>query len=141
MRFSDLDRSSWEENHQFYDTCLLPFTGLTGLESPPEMTAALERLRDLLDLIEKPFQGRIVTYPAVQYIGTGYIGLINEICRNVKSSGFQYVIVVTADSKAADQENFESDLVLTLHDISASQNRGVNPTVGERILQMWKDVK
>lgn len=138
MKFSDFDRSSWEENHQFYDTCLLPFTGLTGLESPLEMAAALERLRDMLDLIEKPFQGRIVTYPAVQYTGKGYIDLINEICRNVKSNGFQYVIVATADIKASGQEIVESDLVLSLPDISASEKIGVNPAVGERILQMWK---
>ena len=51
----------------YLDTCLLPVTGLTGKESPVEAGDRLEQLRDLLDLLEIPYHGRTVTYPAWHY--------------------------------------------------------------------------
>lgn len=138
MKFSDFEVEQWEENRKFYDTCLIPFTGLSGSESPPETVQALERLRDFMDLVEIPFKGRIVTYPAIQYGGGGYADLINEVCRKVKSSGFQYVVVLTADIALLEQEIIESDLVLSLPIIEGSLEGKVNSDIGMKIQEMWR---
>jgi hypothetical protein len=138
MKFSDFEVEQWEENRKFYDTCLLPFTGLSGSESPPETVRALERLRDFMDLVEIPFKGRIVTYPAIQYGGEGYVDQINEVCRKVKSSGFQYVVVLTADIALQESEIVESDLVLSLPIIGASQEGKMNSDIGMKIQEMWR---
>ncbi|WP_339266165.1 DUF2487 family protein [Paenibacillus sp. FSL R5-0470] len=137
MKFSDFEVEQWEENRKFYDTCLIPFTGLSGSESPPETVQALERLRDFMDLVEIPFKGRIVTYPAIQYGGEGYFDLINEVCRKVKSSGFQYAVVLTADIALLEQEIFESDLVLSLPIIEGSLEGKINSDIGMKIQKMW----
>jgi 23S rRNA (pseudouridine1915-N3)-methyltransferase len=138
MKFSDFEMDNWEENRNFFDTCLIPFTGLSGLESPPETVQALERLRDFMDLVEKPFKGRVVTYPAIQYAGEHYVGLINEVCQKVKSSGFQYAIVLTADIALLGSEIFESDLVLSLPIIEASQKGIINSFISRGIQEMWQ---
>jgi hypothetical protein len=138
MKFSDFEVEQWEENRKFYDTCLLPFTGLSGSESPPETVQALERLRDFIDLVEIPFKGRIVTYPAIQYGGDGYVEKINEVCRKVKSSGFQYAIVLTADIALQEIEIVESDLVLSLPIIEVSQEGNSNRYIGMKIQEMWR---
>ncbi|MNO75792.1 hypothetical protein D3C76_668540 [compost metagenome] len=138
MKFSDFDVEQWEENRKFYDTCLLPFTGLSGSESPPETVQALERLRDFMDLVEIPFKGRVVTYPAIQYGGGGDVDQINEVCRKVKSSGFQYIVVLTADVALQENEIVESDLVLSLPIIEASQEGKINRNISMKIQEMWQ---
>ncbi|HBS46388.1 MAG TPA: DUF2487 domain-containing protein [Paenibacillus sp.] len=138
MKFSDFKVEQWKENQKFYDTCLIPFTGLSGSETPPEAVQALERLRDFMDLVEIPFKGRIVTYPAIQYGGEGYVGLINEVCRKVKSSGFQYAVVLTADIALLEQEIIESDLVLSLPIIEGSLEGKINSNIGMKIQEMWR---
>ncbi|QQZ60667.1 DUF2487 family protein [Paenibacillus sonchi] len=137
MKFSDFTAESWLENRKYYDTCLLPYTGLSGMESPPEAAEALERLRDFLDLVEKPYQGRIVTYPALQYNGAESAAYINEICRKVKSSGFQSVIVLSADISLAGSGIAESDLVLSLPDIEASRQKPVRSCIRDEIEALW----
>ncbi|MFF2908127.1 DUF2487 family protein [Paenibacillus sp. NPDC057934] len=139
MKFSDFDPEVWKENGRFYDTCLIPFTGLQGTESPVETAAALERLRDFMDIVEIPFRGRIVTYPALQYMGAGYKGLINELCHKVKSSGFQYAVVLTVDVNLSGHEIIESDLVLALPNIEVPQGGRLNSIVGDRIQEMWQE--
>ncbi|GGF75006.1 hypothetical protein GCM10010912_20270 [Paenibacillus albidus] len=141
MKFSDFDFKDWEKNREFFDTCLLPFTGLSALESPPEAAGALERLRDFMDLVEVPFQGRVVTYPALQYMGEEYIGLINELCRKVKSSGFQYAIVLSADISLSGREIVESDLVLSLPNIVVPSHQRINSVISGKIQEMWQTVK
>lgn len=138
MKFSDFSAEVWKENGRFYDTCLIPFTGLQGTESPLETVAALERMRNFMDIVEMPFQGRIVTYPAVQYMGAGYKALINEICHKVKSNQFQYVIVLTADIRLSGKEIIESDLVLSLPEIEVPQGGRLSGVVREKIQQMWQ---
>lgn len=138
MKFSDFSRESWTENGSFYDTCLLPLTGLSGIENPAEVTAALERLRNFLELVEKPFQGRIVTYPAVQYANPNLAEVINDICRKVKSSTFQYIIVLTADLPLSEMGIIESDLLLSLTDIQASQASSISSYISEKIQAMWQ---
>lgn len=101
MKFSEISSGQWEELSPYLDTCLLPVTGMTGAEQPYEATEWLERLRDLMDLIEIPFKGRVVTYPACHYIsgGSEFMGMLNEWCTSLKRGGFRYVIVVTANKE------------------------------------------
>lgn len=97
MKFSDIAEEQWDELKPYLDTCLLPVTGMTGLEQPHEATTALEQLRDVMDLIEIPFKGRIVTYPAMHYIQEGSGGeLVSQTCRSLKEAGFRFVILVSA---------------------------------------------
>lgn len=98
MKFSEISGEQWEELSPYLDTCLLPVTGMMGTEKPYEATEWLERLRDLMDLIEIPFKGRVVTYPACHYISgsSEFMEMLNEWCASLKRAGFRYVIVVTA---------------------------------------------
>ena len=137
MKFSDFDSVSWEEHRGFFDTCLIPFTGLKGSESPVESVAALERLRDFMDMVEKPFRGRIVTYPVLHYGGEHSLKLINELCCNVKSKYFQYAIVLTADIDVSESEIVESDLVLSLPRFRDLTSKEVQAFTAEKIQELW----
>lgn len=98
MKFNDLSREKWTELRPYLDTCLLPVTGLAGNESPYIVTGTLERLRDLLQRIEIPFKGRIVTYPAYHYTGDGkasFAAGLDDVCGRLKEGGFRYVIALT----------------------------------------------
>lgn len=115
MKFSDIDEAQWAELKPYLDTCLLPLTGLTGSEEPWEVTSKLEALRDVMDIIEIPYKGRIVTYPAVQY-ATDLAQLeaeVDRICSKMKASGFTYVIAISADSGLEQCSFVKVDLVIT----------------------------
>lgn len=108
MKFSEFDGERWAELQLYFDTCILPVTGLTGGESPAEATAALERLRDLLDLIEIPFKGRTVTYPALNYVTEGSEA-VERIAGQMRTAGFRHVIVVSL-STACRSDTSTADL-------------------------------
>ncbi|MCU6708336.1 YpiF family protein [Paenibacillus sp. J5C_2022] len=99
MKFSEIEQDKWQELAPYLDTCLLPVTGMTGQESPPEATACLERLRDMMDMVEMPFKGRVVTYPACHYWSDGpeYSKMLARWCEALRGAGFTYVIVLTAN--------------------------------------------
>ncbi|AIQ59528.1 DUF2487 family protein [Paenibacillus borealis] len=141
MKFSDFDRKTWEADGHFYDTCVIPYTGLQGTETPPETVAALERQRDFLDLVEKPFQGRVVTYPAVQYGGAESIALLNGLCRKVKSIGFQYAIVLSANEALLEEKVYESDLLLCLPGLKGDSDASVSSRVRDEIQRLWLNGK
>lgn len=138
MKFSEVDERTWPELMPFYDTCLIPYTGLTGLETPWETTAALERLRDFMDLAEIPFKGRLVTYPAIQYGKNDDVKLINEVCHNVKSIGFKYVIVMTADRVLTKEQVPESTLVLSQRSLEGNEGSSLPAMISNRISEMWQ---
>ncbi|MGO4544943.1 DUF2487 family protein [Paenibacillus sp. 2TAB23] len=100
MKFSEIEKDQWEELSPFLDTCLLPITGMTLAVKPFEATGWLERLRDVMDVIEIPFKGRVVTYPAWHYYSdrTKLAADLESWCSSVKKLGFRYVIVATADA-------------------------------------------
>lgn len=113
MKFSDITEEQWDELKPYLDTCLLPVTGLGGGETPYEATEQLERLRDFMDMVEIPFKGRVVTYPACHYIAEGeaFSAMLGEWCNRLKQTGFKYVIVMTAFS-APDLTLTDADLIL-----------------------------
>jgi 23S rRNA (pseudouridine1915-N3)-methyltransferase len=115
MKFSEIEETSWEELQPYLDTCLLPLTGLTGEETPWQVTQRLEKLRDLMDHVEIPFKGRVVTYPAVQYTmeEDPFRLSVNALCHKLKLSQFKYVIVITADDSLANIEYQTADLLIS----------------------------
>lgn len=102
MKFSEITEEQWEELKPYLDTALLPVTGLTGREEPWKAAEELEALRDALDLIEIPFKGRVVTYPALHYNADDAPGMgqVAQVCEGMFRAGFKYVIAVTARTEA-----------------------------------------
>jgi len=120
LKFSDIEEQTWDELRPYLDTAVLPVTGLNGGETPWEATRELEYLRDALDLIEIPFKGRIVTYPAMHFVSatmqeSGSL-LLDQVCEGLKKTGFRFVVIVTAKSEPEFGEGFletkHADLVL-----------------------------
>ncbi|SET51937.1 DUF2487 family protein [Paenibacillus sp. NFR01] len=138
MKFSEFDGKKWEENGAYYDTCLIPYTGLSGAETPVQAAEALERLRDFLELAEVPFQGRLVTYPAIQYAEPGNWGYVNGICSKVKSSNFKFVIVMSADAELSVTDLYESDLTLSLRGFPGITQQEISRRIGAEIERMWQ---
>ncbi|UQZ32389.1 DUF2487 domain-containing protein [Paenibacillus sp. PK3_47] len=141
MKFSDFTVADWKENGRFFDTCLLPYTGLTGSEHPAEAAEVLERLRDFMDLIEKPYQGRIVTYPAIQYQTAESTAYVNDICRKVKSKQFQFAVVVTGEVRVSAELIHESDLVLSLPELEGLSKSELSVHIKQKIERMWQSDK
>ncbi|MDR0271584.1 DUF2487 family protein [Paenibacillus sp.] len=137
MKFSEVDEASWQELQPYFDTCLIPYTGLTGSENPMQATTALERLRDFMDLVEIPFKGRIITYPAFQYGLQQDLSLLNEICRQIKSTGFKYVFVMSADCALPEKDLPEVDLILTRPEFEALEGKELVAAIQEKIQNLW----
>jgi hypothetical protein len=115
MKFSDIKEEEWDELHPYLDTCLLPVTGLTGVEQPWEATLELSKLRDALDALEIPYKGRVVTYPAMHYLFSGTeVSDIDQACKKMREAGFRYVVVVTANEQIASLCVPSADLLLAL---------------------------
>ncbi|MFS0722629.1 DUF2487 family protein [Paenibacillus sp. 1P07SE] len=134
MKFSELTEAQWQENGMYYDTCLLPVTGLTGGGNPLETTTALEKLADAIDLIEQPFKGRVVIYPACHYWGAEDKPMLERLCSELKrSAGFKYVILVSAIHLPLPGTE-QADLV-----VIPDQDGKLPPAseVREKVMQCW----
>lgn len=137
MKFSEIEAESWESLKPYLDTCLLPVTGLSGREAPHEAAEALGRLRDLLELVEIPFKGRVVTYPAYHFtspVAEGGYTALSQVCRSLKEAGFRHLIVASLQRELALRLP-EADLVLV------PEANGANPeaiAVSIRVETMWK---
>jgi 23S rRNA (pseudouridine1915-N3)-methyltransferase len=143
MKFSDINEKTWDDLRPFVDTCLLPVTGLTGNELPWEATCALEDLRDALDLFEIPYKGRVLTYPALHYVTEDRgVEQINELCAQLKKSGFAYVITVSAKAELEGilaQGN--ADLSFTLSPQLLTESLPVEKKrIAEQLMQLWTNI-
>ncbi|OAB44297.1 DUF2487 family protein [Paenibacillus glacialis] len=141
MKFSEISRESWPELQPYLDTCIIPFTGLSGDESPVEATTALERLRDFMDLVETRYKGRVVTYPAFHYGNEDISKLLNEICHKVKDSGFKYVIIMTADTIIDESECLSCDLILSqkqLAPLYENDQSVLSSIIQNKVESLWK---
>lgn len=139
LKFSEMTQDSWAELQLYLDTCLIPYTALSGEQSPVEVTEALERLRDFLDLVEIPFKGRIMTYPAFHYANPELSMTLNSLSSQLKSSGFKYVVIMSSDGQLNEVEIPAADLVLSrsvlTHEVG---EEGIARFVGEKIRELWK---
>jgi 23S rRNA (pseudouridine1915-N3)-methyltransferase len=139
MKFSEIQQIDWEELKPYLDTCLLPLTGISGEEPPWKVTESLEKLRDLMDFIEIPYKGRVVTYPALQYKldEDQMIAAVDTLCHKLKAAQFKYVIIITADDSIAKLEFQANDLLISpfmlIADISITQAK-----IDFEIQRLWK---
>lgn len=138
MKFSEVEPETWEELSPYLDTCLIPVTGLTGEEKPYEVTGALERLRDIMDWVELPFQGRVVTYPSFQYGREEIAGQVNTVCQQVKRSGFAFAIVISESVEFTREMLPEADLIITPGRYASNDNRAAALEIKSEIQQMWQ---
>ncbi|UHA72981.1 DUF2487 family protein [Paenibacillus sp. 481] len=144
MKFSELTKEQWEELQPYLDTAILPVTGLIGKESPIEAVEYLERLRDWLDLVEIPFRGRTVTYPAYHFVteqteGDTRFDAINAACEQLKSTaGFKFVIVMSADANLEVDKLQQADLVLTPSTLGEVEAGAYRLAIKEKIRLLWE---
>lgn len=140
VKFSEISRTSWTELQPYLDTCIIPFTGLSGSESPVEMTDSLEKLRDFLDIVETRYKGRIVTYPAFHYGKQEDYKFLNEICHNIKKSGFKYVIIMTTVSIDEGSTYEHCDLMLSqphMEKLQYDAQSTLSSIIQEEIESLW----
>jgi len=133
MKFSEFSSERWAEMQLYFDTAILPVSGLRGTETPDEASAALERLRDLLDLVETPFRGRTVTYPALHYLTDG-AEAVGRIASGLKTAGFRRVIVVALDRSLATDRQAVDLWIVPEPDGGMPEARSVS----EAVQAMWR---
>ena len=139
MKFSEMSKDSWAELQLYMDTCLIPYTALSGESSPAEATEALERLRDFLDLVEIPFKGRIMTYPAVHYTFPEMSRSLNLLAEQLKASGFKFVVIMSADGELNPEQIPAADLVLCCSEgIREAGEQALSTYIGEKIRELWR---
>ncbi|MBJ6363550.1 DUF2487 family protein [Paenibacillus sp. GCM10012307] len=137
MKFNEIEKSRWDELKPYLDTCLLPVTGLIGTEAPHKATAELEGLRDVMDLVEVPFKGRLVTYPAYHFFEESDALRLDELCRRFRASGFRYVILVTG-KPGLKLDGIAADLVIA----PAEDGTIPDPTaVKQTVTAIWQQQK
>lgn len=114
MKFSEIEQEHWLELKSFFDTVIIPITGLRGDEAPWQVKDALEQLKFALDPIENSYRGRIVTYPAVHYGEDQDIlcQIVNQLCNKLQLQGFKHCILVTAVPKMLKMHIVEASLII-----------------------------
>jgi 23S rRNA (pseudouridine1915-N3)-methyltransferase len=138
MKFHEIESSTWEQLQPYLDTCLIPVAGLNGKEHPEEVSKVLERLRDMMDLIEIPYKGRVVTYPAFQYGRESILPLLNDVCRNVKSTGFKYLIVISADVNLEEVKLSEADVLISPKQMDVNNTKTLKNEIDDNIRRIWQ---
>ncbi|TBL79723.1 DUF2487 family protein [Paenibacillus thalictri] len=140
MKFSDIESAGWADLKPYLDTCLLPVTGINGQAAPYEVTAQLELLRDLMDCVEIPFKGRVVTYPAYHYIIEPFDAApLEKLCGELKEkAGFRYVIVATVTAPLEADLVPSADLLIQAgEEVLKAEYSAVKSQIGVQIGQMW----
>ena len=114
MKFSELSDEQWADLQLYLDTCLLPVTGLTGRETPPEATRKAADAGAWLAPLETAFRGRTVTMPAYHYVDAANeeeLSRLDSYCAEIKRTGYRYLIVVTGSAELAAARLPAADLV------------------------------
>ncbi|OCT12682.1 hypothetical protein A8709_33285 [Paenibacillus pectinilyticus] len=139
MKFNEIVAQDWPELKPYLDTCLLPVTGLRGSEDPMIVTSVLEQLRDVMEVIEIPYKGRVVTYPALHYItGADVSELVEDIVQRLKKSGFRYIIVLTLHTEAIAWKSPGTDLLIVVDkDQWIVQSDAIKTGISKQVQQLW----
>lgn len=137
MRFSELNEADWPDLQPYMDTCLLPVTGLNGTESPWEAKEKVGAAGDWLAPAEYAFKGRTVTMPAYHYYdgGEGAVERLREACRQLKRSGFRYVIIACGQTSGIAGVP-EADLILQPDAESAVPDESA---IRKSVSALWKE--
>ncbi len=140
MKFNDINQEQWWDLKRYFDTCVIPITGLSGKEEPWQVKLALEKMRDALAFVEIPYHGRMVTYPALHYtLDDSAIHLANHISTQLKSIGFTYVILLTTSDVVAHWSPISADVLLyidtTDSEITVQERRR---QIASQIETVWK---
>lgn len=140
MKFNELTVQQWTEQKQYLDTCILPVTGLSGLESPVTVTKQVIHLRDWLNEIEIPFCGRVVTYPAYHFIWEEeiqrHIEFLNHICHHFHQK-YKFIIVVSPQLRLTPNTLYEADLLFTPAQLQDDHILQFRVKIRRQVEQMW----
>lgn len=91
-------------------------------------------------MVEIPFKGRIMTYPAFHYACPDMSMALNTLSAQLKSSGFKYVVVMSADGALEQNQITSADLVLSRSVlIQEVGEEGISRLVGEKSVSYGKD--
>jgi hypothetical protein len=114
MKFNDFDREQWSVLKPFFDTILIPISGLYGHENPWQVTDKLEQLKVALDPLEQSFKGRIITFPSIHYFENELTltSATNLVCSRLREQGFVYCVVVMGDSQFLDLKIESASLII-----------------------------
>lgn len=139
MKFSEIHEEKWPQLRPYLDTCLLPVTGLTGTEEPWLAASRLEKLRDVLDLIEIPFKGRVVTYPAFHYLNASSASqMLTEQCVRLREAGFTYIVIAALNMAVAKITQIDTcDLIVSEEELAELSPDEQQRYVNERIAAIW----
>lgn len=138
MKFSELGEEQWAELQPYLDTCLLPVTGLTGREEPPEATEKVAAAGDWLYPLESSFRGRTVTLPAYHYVDAAReeeIARLERYCADLKRTGYRFVIVVTGERTIAVAELPSADVIVGP---SAENSNPETERIRRTVTEMWR---
>lgn len=140
MKFNEISVQDWPDLKPYLDTCLLPLTGLTGFEDPTQVTFALEQLRDVLETIEIPYKGRVVTYPALHYItGAEMKEQLNSLSLHLKRTGFRYVIVLSIHKEAVHWKTEQTDLLISVDmEQWTSKYDKIKSSISKQVQHLWQ---
>jgi hypothetical protein len=139
MKFSEFTRNEWADVQLYFDTGLLPVSGLTGGESPAEAAAAVGRTGDWLLPVETAFRGRTVTLPAYHYFDGSEEARarLASICREVKAGGFKHLIVVCGTAGLLPPD-LPADLLLQPARPDETPDR---ERIREAVADLWRQAK
>ncbi|CAM3944738.1 DUF2487 domain-containing protein [Cohnella lubricantis] len=138
MKFSELDEVQWADLQPYLDTCLLPVTGLTGSETPPEATGKVAAAGDWLYPLETAFRGRTVTQPAYHYADAANdeeIARLERYCASLRQTGYRFLIVVTGSESLAAAKLSSVDLVIGP---GAQGSEPEADTIRRAVTEMWR---
>ncbi|MBB6735448.1 DUF2487 family protein [Cohnella zeiphila] len=142
MKFSEFNKEEeWADLAPYLDTCLLPVTGLTGEETPPEAADKAAEAGKWLQPLELAFRGRTVTLPAYHYADVSDEGERERLvryCERVKRSAYRYLIVVTGEAGWTAQTIPPADLIAG----PAEAGEEPDPEALKRaVAALWKGIR
>jgi hypothetical protein len=112
MKFSEIDQATWQANKTYFDTCVIPISGLDGSESPDEAVAKLAALQLVIDQLEANFRGRIIVYPALHYVNETTLATIQTHIEKLKETNFKHVVLLSKHLISVNVANTAVDIVL-----------------------------
>ncbi|MBN2984289.1 MULTISPECIES: DUF2487 family protein [Cohnella] len=139
MKFSEFDSLTWPGLQMYFDTCLLPVTGLTGRETPAEMTDKAAAVGDWLSPLETAFKGRAVTLPAYHYFDAEASAdgeLLERRCDALKAAGFRFVVVVSGTAGLLKALPASADLLVQP---ARPEERPDAEAICRPVAALWKD--